>query len=89
MSDFRRVILKEYKNTLDEEILCKYGLALKQQGWVLVSIEGGYSSPDCSTIFITNRSPYHGQLLQYSVNKDIEYNKIVQGFLALGDFVKY
>lgn len=89
MKNLERVILKNYINTLDEEILCKYGLTLEQQGWILVPMEGGYLSPDYSTIFITNRSPYHGQLIQYTANKEIEYNKIAHGFLAQGDFIKY
>jgi|GEM_PF-2895135 len=89
MENLERVILNDYKNTLEEEILSKYGLKLKQQGWVLASKEGGYLSPDCSTIFITNRSPYHGQLLQYSANKKTEYDNIVQEFVALGDFIRY
>lgn len=66
----------EYTNTLDEE------------GWVNSLLEGGYISPDFSTIFYYGRSPYEGQLVQF--NKDTEgYNKILNRLIEKGDFVSY
>lgn len=66
----------EYTNTLDEE------------GWVNSLLEGGYISPDFSTIFYYGRSPYEGQLIQF--NKDTEgYNKILNKLIEKGDFVSY
>jgi hypothetical protein len=66
----------EYTNTLDEE------------GWVNSLLEGGYISPDFSTIFYYGRSPYEGQLIQF--NKDTEgYNKILNRLIEKGDFVSY
>ena len=66
----------EYTNTLDEE------------GWVNSLLEGGYISPDFSTIFYYGRSPYEGQLIQF--NKDTEgYNKILNRLMEKGDFVSY
>ena len=66
----------EYTNTLDEE------------GWVNSLLEGGYISPDFSTIFYYGRSSYEGQLIQF--NKDTEgYNKILNRLIEKGDFVSY
>ena len=66
----------EYTNTLDEE------------GWVNSLLEGGYISPDFSTIFYYGRSPYDGQLIQF--NKDTEgYNKILNKLIEKGDFISY
>lgn len=66
----------EYTNTLDEE------------GWVNSLLEGGYISPDFSTIFYYGRSPYEGQLIQF--NKDTEgYNKILNRLIEKGDFISY
>lgn len=66
----------EYTNTLDEE------------GWINSLLEGGYISPDFSTIFYYGRSPYEGQLIQF--NKDTEgYNKILNRLIEKGDFVSY
>lgn len=72
----RNKMAMEYTNTLDEE------------GWVNFLLEGGYISPDFSTIFYYGRSPYEGQLIQF--NKDTEgYNKILNRLIEKGDFVSY
>lgn len=72
----RNKMAMKYTNTLDEE------------GWVNSLLEGGYISPDFSTIFYYGRSPYEGQLIQF--NKDTEgYNKILNKLIEKGDFVSY
>lgn len=72
----RNKMAMEYTNTLDKE------------GWVNSLLEGGYISPDFSTIFYYGRSPYEGQLIQF--NKDTEgYNKILNRLIEKGDFVSY
>lgn len=72
----RNKMAMEYTKTLDEE------------GWVNSLLEGGYISPDFSTIFYYGRSPYEGQLIQF--NKDVEgYNKILNRLIEKGDFVSY
>lgn len=72
----RNKMAMKYANTLDEE------------GWVNSLLEGGYISPDFSTIFYYGRSPYEGQLIQF--NKDTEgYNKILNKLIEKGDFVSY
>lgn len=72
----RNKMAMEYTNTLDEE------------GWINSILEGGYISPDFSTIFYYGRSPYEGQLIQF--NKDTEgYNKILNRLIEKGDFVSY
>lgn len=72
----RNKMAMEYTNTLDEE------------GWINSLLEGGYISPDFSTIFYYGRSPYEGQLIQF--NKDTEgYNKILNKLIEKCDFVSY
>lgn len=72
----RNKMAMEYTNTLDEE------------GWINSLLEGGYISPDFSTIFYYDRSPYEGQLIQF--NKDTEgYNKILNRLIEKGDFISY
>ncbi len=78
------LILKSYYDKLDErdynktrEELFNYGSYLEDKGWKENIIEGGYVSPDYSTIFITNRDPYFGQLLQFS-SKEQEFKKIIK-----------
>lgn len=72
----RNKMAMEYTNTLDEE------------GWINSLLEGGYISPDFSTIFYYGRSPYEGQLIQF--NKDTEgYNKILNKLIEKDDFVSY
>ena len=72
----RNKMAMEYTKTLDEE------------WWVNSLLEGGYISPDFSTIFYYGRSPYEGQLIQF--NKDAEgYNNILNRLIEKGDFVSY
>ena len=72
----RNKMAMKYTNTLDEE------------GWINSILEGGYISPDFSTIFYYGRPPYEGQLIQF--NKDTEgYNKILNRLIEKGDFVSY
>lgn len=91
-----RICLKEYKDlcykkiTIEEyeKISWNYIEKVKKQGWRDVPIEGGYVSPDNSTIYIYNRSPYYGQLLNYyRPNSDEDYKKICNEFIASGDFI--
>jgi len=72
----RNKLAMEYAGTLDEE------------GWGNSLLEGGYISPDFSTIFYYARAPYEGQLIQFSKNEE-GYNKILKELLEKGDFVSY
>lgn len=56
MRDFR--LAKEALNT--------FGKFLEKKGWIDDMMEAGYVSPDLSTIFYYGRSPYFGQLAQFS-----------------------
>lgn len=91
-----RVCLKEYKDlcnnkiTLEEyeKISIAYIEKVKKQGWRDVPIEGGYVSPDNSTIYIYSRSPYYGQLLNYyRPNSEEDYRRICAEFISRGDFI--
>jgi len=84
-----KVILKSYKKTNDKRKLFEFGESLEQKGWKLNITEGGYLSPDASTMFIFCRSPYYGELLQQSQSKETEYNKCVSDFIASGEFIEY
>ena len=82
-----RVILNDYVKTGDRGQLIAYGRLLQQKGWTFIMMEGGYLSPDGSTMFIVNRSPYHGQLLQAAANVEKEYLSISNELMESGDFV--
>lgn len=82
-----KAILKSYKETGNEDTLFKYGRLLEQQGWRYNIMEGGYLSPDRSTLFICARTPYEGQLLPYSAEGWERYLSLVQERLESGDFI--
>lgn len=90
-----KVVLKEYQDLIDrkieykeyEKIAWEYSKKMEKQGWINLPIEGGYMSPDCSTLYIYNRSPYYGELLQFSKNSEKEYKKICDDLVNSGDFI--
>lgn len=56
------------KKTYQEisDILYDYGKQLEEkEGWIEDAIEGGFVSPDMSTIYYYSRFPYNGQLVQF------------------------
>ena len=82
------IILKKFHETWKQETLMEYGELLGQNGWTLCIMEGGYLSPDRSTLFIYGRSPYYGQLLQYAADKESEYLAMVDQLVSAGEFIK-
>lgn len=76
--------LKENKNYSEAKTeLFKYGEHLQEEGWIDDIIEAGFISPDLSTIFYYGRSPYEGQLVQFSAgNKYRELYDRVQENLS-------
>lgn len=82
-----KAILKSFKETGKQDTLFKYGRLLEQQGWKYSIMEGGYLSPDRSTIFICLRIPYEGQLLPYSPEGGERYLSLVQERVESGDFI--
>lgn len=96
--DENKIILKERldllrnitSESLDKyyDICFKYGEKLLNKGWLdSRGYEGGVISPDFSSIYITNRSPYEGELLQFSQHKEAEYLKLKEELLKTGDFM--
>ncbi|ADL03729.1 hypothetical protein [Lacrimispora saccharolytica] len=83
-----KAILKSFKETRNHDVLFEYGRLLEQQGWKCILIEGGYLSPDHSTIFICMRAPYEGQLLQYSSDGEENYLLQVKAMVESGDFTE-
>ncbi|WP_147325824.1 hypothetical protein [Lacrimispora amygdalina] len=83
-----KAILKSFKETRNHDVLFEYGRLLEQQGWKCIPIEGGYLSPDGSTIFICMRTPYEGQLLQYSSGGEESYLSQVKAMVESGDFTE-
>lgn len=85
-------ILKDYyncKNGVEKgRILMEYAWGLEALGWHNIMIEGGVVSPDNSTIFIYARSPYNGEIRQFSTNYE-GFKKIRKEFLNKGDFITY
>lgn len=60
---------------------------LEENGWINSLLEGGFVSPDHSTIYYYGRTPYEGQLIQF--NRDTEgFNKIKQHYLDSGEFIE-
>ena len=86
-----QIILKKFLETkpMDLKILMGYCKRLEEQGWTPNIMEGGYFSPDGSTIFITNRDPYYGELLQAARLKQAEYIALAEKLIEAGDFVRY
>ena len=83
--------LKDYcdKQTyaINYDRLFAYGQALvDKQGWIMNYIEGGCISPDFSTIFIFNRDPYWGELMQFSPKMELEFSIVVDALMETGDF---
>lgn len=76
----------DYKMFKEEINKCTEKLINK--GWEDIIYEGGVVSPDKSTLFIYNRSPYNGQLIQYKANVENKYNEICNSFIKRGDFCK-
>lgn len=88
------IILKKIVDSDDfshynrEKLAIEYTKELDELGWVNSLLEGGYISPDFSTIFYYARSPYEGQLIQF--NKDYELYLInIDKLIEKGDFVTY
>lgn len=86
-----RIVLKRYLESghIDKNLLVEYGRNLEKQGWRQNIIDGGYFSPDGSTIFITDRAPYNGELLQAARYKQAEYLALVEELIEGGDFMRY
>ncbi len=78
----RTITYSEYREKVDD-----YGNKLEKKGWKRVPIEGGYVSPDLSTLYIDFRSPYYGQLLQQTERDEENYKKVCKELLDSGDFV--
>lgn len=79
-------ILKECKDNYSQDIAVQYGMKLEQEGWINDMMEGGYISPDLSTIFYYSRFPYVGQLIQFRANREDQYKSMVESLK--NDFVE-
>lgn len=73
-----RIILKKCKDNYSSDIAVDYGKELEKEGWINDMMEGGYISPDLSTIFYYNRFPYIGQLIQFRANRREDYENMVE-----------
>jgi len=85
-----KVILKRFKDDgcKNKITLVEYGNSLEKKGWLFRAGEGGFISPDYSTIFVYNRNGCYGQLLQHAQDKETEYNACVNDFINSGEFVE-
>ena len=68
-------------------ILKKFGERLKSQGWVYYPYEGGWVSPDRSTIFYDFRNPYNGQLYPWMDQPTPEYEALIKEMIDSGEFI--
>lgn len=92
------VILKTVWNEFHKEIVSSEKIdqhifdfinkeKLAENGWLNSLLEGGFISPDHSTIYYYGRAPYEGQLIQFS--RDSEgFNKIKEHYISSGDFIE-
>lgn len=83
-----KIILERFIRTKDYSTLEDFSHYLDNLGWIDSKLEGGMISPDYSTIFIYNRSPYYGQLIQFGRNKEKDYYKTINNMLITGKFLK-
>lgn len=54
-----------------------WGNALEHLGFSYSITEGGYISPDRSTIVIDSRIPYIGEVMPFHLDKEAGYNDVV------------
>lgn len=73
-----KIILKKCKDNYSSDIAVDYGEKLEKEGWINDMMEGGYISPDLSTIFYYSRFPYIGQLIQFRANRREDYENMVK-----------
>lgn len=73
-----KIILKKCKDNYSSDIAVDYGKKLEKEGWINDMMEGGYISPDLSTIFYYSRFPYIGQLIQFRANRREDYENMVK-----------
>lgn len=83
-----KAILRSYRDSRDKKALLEYGEMLERKGWLYIPMEGGYLSPDGSTMFIVARAPYYGELLSFSEYKEQKYLALVWELIASGDFIE-
>lgn len=89
-----RLIIKEYRDYKEGKLSFKQylemveniGKELEKHHWIYSMIEGGYISPDFSSIYIDDRSPYYGQLLLYRRDAYKDYEEICNKLLESGKF---
>lgn len=99
------IVLKEFKDLVNDKITLKeyikicwnYADKLEKSGWENIVIEGGVCSPDKSTLFIYNRNPYEGRLLDSGYlayffkshqERDVAFKKVCKELLASEDFIE-
>lgn len=87
------IILKKLVNCKNvfkrQALIYDYALKLEQEyGWKNSIMQGGIISPDGSTIFYYDRSPYNGELEQFSKDRE-NYEKIINEMIHKGDFISY
>ena len=73
-SEIRKSLIEEYEKKLLDN------------GWKLCISEGGVVSPDLTTIFYTDRQPYVGQIMSYSVDQKA-FQSCIKPLLQSGDFI--
>lgn len=61
---------------------------LEEKGWINSLLEGGFISPDCSTIYYYARTPYEGQLIQFNSRDAEGFNKIKKEYADSGYFIE-
>lgn len=74
------IVGKENSLKLLKDLAFEFGKKLKDMGWTEYVMGGEYYSPDCSTVFFYNRSPYYCQFTQGKQDAEKEFNDIIKSF---------
>lgn len=93
------VILKTVWNEFHKEIVSSEKInqyvfdfinkeKLAEKGWINSLLEGGFISPDYSTIYYYARTPYEGQLIQLNSRDAEGFNKIKKEYVDSGYFIE-
>jgi len=89
------IILKAYYDVIKNsssgnprEILDSYGDQLENEGWIYSMMDAGYISPDCAVLFVTDRSPYYGQLLCLDYDLEPQFESYKKSMIESGLFVE-
>ena len=76
-----------HRRRLNFHAIRAYGRKLGADGWSYSVSEGAYISPDRSAAYYTDRSPYYGRVMKYSIHGN--YSKTIAKLWLTNNFKAY